>query len=873
MSINEYFESNNWEIVYQNLIPNKNGIFESYDDLNLSKYSLNYLSSIGNNIYLHQKEGIIKYKNGLNVCLSTPTASGKSLVFQVCAIELLNKTPESKILAIYPLKALCSEQEDRFKRMCNTSQMNISVGRIDGGVSMSLRKDILAQNQIIIMTPDVVHAWLLNNISSRGIQKFLSNLKLIVIDEAHIYSGVFGSNSAFLFRRMNHLIKKLNGEINYIAASATIEKPEKHLEMLTGLEFDIVDSRFDGSPQNEKNILMVNPPETTDLLTSITDFIKYLASETNDQFITFVDSRKQTEYIASISKRTSDVDEDSLDLNKSYDALETLDIYPYRSGYEESDRIEIQNHLETGDLKGVISTSALEMGIDIPYLTLGILVGVPRSSTSFYQRIGRVGRSKAGTIIIINNNTVFTRNIFRNPEELLNMPYSQSALYLENQRIQYIHALCLARQGGENDIVNSHNDQSHDEFTTEIKFPNNFVSLCNNERIGEISPELQYMKGQAGEDPHHTYPLRDIDEQYHVEYNRGPERRRLGTLSFSQLMREAYPGAVYYYHTNSYRVYKINRRSKLVEVRHEKKYTTKPTFLPTLIFPNLTEGNIYQTAKYDDLKIIECSLQISESIIGFKERRGPTEIVVNYPLDTQLGLYYNNTKFTRNYFTTGVIFDLPDLNEKNVNVTLLAEIIFEAFLITIPFDRQDVGFGNDKHRKDRPFINKDTKFFSIFDQTYGSLRLTSNLLNQSNLTKILEKTLALAMDEEHFQANNETINVIKKIIFCLEKNPETIKNIDSVYNDIESTELIIMPKSKGLFLNNSNEEFVISDVFYNPQQRKLMYKGNMVSEIENQASDSTLIHIIPIGEILEIPGVSKFGRYNYNTGDIEPVSS
>ncbi|HDQ00682.1 MAG TPA: DEAD/DEAH box helicase, partial [bacterium] len=311
MTINEYLESNDWEIIYQNRIPNKSGIFESYDDLNLSKYSLNYLNSIGKSIYLHQKEGIVKYKNGLNVCLSTPTASGKSLVFQVCSVELLNKFTESRILAIYPLKALGNEQEDRFKKMCDISRMDISVGRIDGGVSMSLRKDILAKNQIIIMTPDVVHAWLLNNLSSKVIQKFLSNLKLIIIDEAHIYSGVFGSNSAFLFRRLNHLIKKLNGKINYIAASATIEKPEKHLEMLTGLEFDVIDSKFDGSPQNEKNILMVNPPETTDLLTSITNFIKYLASETNDQFITFVDSRKQTEYIASISKRTGDTDEDS----------------------------------------------------------------------------------------------------------------------------------------------------------------------------------------------------------------------------------------------------------------------------------------------------------------------------------------------------------------------------------------------------------------------------------------------------------------------------------------------------------------------------------------------------------------------------------
>ena len=871
MTINEYFDSNDWEIVHEKRTPKKHGSFEIYNDLELSKATLNFLKTINENIYLHQKKGIEKFKEGKNVCLSTPTASGKSLVFQACTLEQLDSNPTSKILAIFPLKALGSEQEDRFKKMCSVSGESISVGRIDGGVSMSLRSDILENNNIIIMTPDVVHAWLLNNIGSKRIQKFISNLNLVIIDEAHIYTGVFGSNSAFLFRRLNHLINKLNGKIKYIAASATIENPAQHLELLTGLKFHVIDSEYDGSPQNEKTILMVPPPITVDLLTSITEFIKFLASETENQFITFVDSRKQTEYIASISKRISESDnDDGLDLNKTYDDLEMLDIYPYRSGYEERDRIEIQNHLESGNLKGIISTSALEMGIDIPYLTLGILVGVPRSSTSFYQRIGRVGRSKEGTIIIINNNTVFTRNIFRNPDDLLNMPYSQGALYLENQRIQYIHALCLARQGGENDIINANTNHVDDDFKTEINFPNNFVSICNNERIGEISPELQYMKGQAGEDPHHTYPLRDIDEQFHVEYRRGPERRRLGTLSFSQLMREAYPGAVYYYHTNSYRVYNINRRSKLVEVRKEKKYTTKPTFLPTLIFPNLTEGNIHQAGQFGDLKIIECNLQISESIIGFKERRGPSEIQITYPLSRETGLYYNNTKFTRNYFTTGVIFDHPDLNHKNINTSLVAEIMFEAFLITIPFDRQDVGFGYDKHRKERPFIEKDSRFFSIFDQTYGSLRLTSSLLNQNNLTKIIDKALVLALNEEHFQVNDETIKIIEKIITCLQAKPEIINTDQSQYDEIDVSEVIIMPKSKGLFINNSNEEFLIRDVFYNPKQSKLMYRGNTLSELENNA-DSSLVHIIPVSEVLEIPGVSKLGQYNYDTGEIEAL--
>ena len=875
MSIVDYLKSNNWEIVYTHNIPEKKSVFETYNDLGLSQYSINCLKKIAPNIYRHQKEGLKRIIQGHNVCLTTATASGKSLVFQISSIEQINKNPDSKILAIYPLKALGTEQEERFNKISADSGLNFSIGRIDGGVPVIFRKDILNNNQIIIMTPDVVHAWLLNNLATRTVMSFIKNIKLIILDEAHIYSGVFGSNSAFLFRRLNHIIKKFKGDTKYIAASATIENPESHLEQLTGLKFKIIDSSYDGSPQNSKELLMVNPPISIDLLTAVSDLIKFIAANTDHQFITFVDSRKQTEYIASIAKRRADVDESETNVikNFNYNLLEELDVYPYRAGYEENDREQIQKYLEQGEIKGVISTSALEMGIDIPYLTLGLLIGVPRSATSFYQRIGRIGRINKGVILIINNNTISTKNIFRNPNELLKMPYSQGAIYLQNERIQYIHSLCLARQGGENDIANSYLKIEEEEFNSDINFPENFIKLCNNERIGEIPAELQNMKAQAGDNPNHTYPLRDIDEQFRVEYRRGPEKRRLGSLSFSQLMREAYPGAVYYYGTGSYRVYKVNRKSRLVEVRYEKKYTTKPAFLPVLIFPNMTEGNIYNAIRFDKLKIIECNLQINETIIGYKERRGPTEISVPYPLDKQQGLYFNQPKFTRNYFTTGVLFDHPVLNQNNVNVQLLSEILFESFLISIPLDRQDLGYGADKHRKDRTFVKKDDKFISIFDQTFGSLRLTSSLMEKCHIKRVLEKALSLAKNEDKFSVDMETLNSLKVICSCVDEEPKDIE-IDILPEIDESNlEKVILPKSKGLFLSHSNEEFYVEEIFYNPKMQKLMYRGKLESETIPGKNDSNIIHIVPIEKILEIPGVSEYGYYDYNTGSLKKISN
>jgi len=142
--------------------------------------------------------------------------------------------------------------------------------------------------------------------------------------------------------------------------------------------------------------------------------------------------------------------------------------------------------------------------------------------------------------------------------------------------------LCLARHGGEHDQVSSvFNIKETSDFKSSINWPTGFLELCKSERIGIIPPEFQNMKAQAGDDPNHIYPLRDVDAQFQVKHKRGPVEESRGSLSYSQLMREAYPGAVYYYMTKPYRVYRVRTYARLVEVRHEKRYTTKPSMLPT----------------------------------------------------------------------------------------------------------------------------------------------------------------------------------------------------------------------------------------------------------------------------------------------------
>ena len=547
MQLADYFHQMGWELVYQDGMEGKAGNYKNFSELELSTYSKNFLSRLPNGIYNHQYLGIKEFLQGKHVSIATSTASGKSLIFQISAIELLSKNPNAKILAIYPLKALAHEQEKKWNEVVANAGINAQIGRIDGSVAQTEREKLIKKAQILIMTPDVMHAWLLSKCTHSNILNFIKNIKLIIIDEAHNYSGVFGTNSAYLFRRLLHIIKLLDGSTQLIASSATINNPKDHLQNLTGQEFCLIDQSQDGSPKKPIKFYLINPPPQTDLLSSLSQLMKFILQHTSYRFITFVDSRKQTEYIANIALRREEQDDDVNEEQFFYtDFVKGLPICPYRAGYEEIDRQRIQEHLTEGKLRGVISTSALEMGIDIPFIDLGILVGIPHSSTSFYQRIGRIGRHQEGIILIVNDGSILTETIFRDPKRLLKIPLSESSLYLDNKRIQYIHALCLARQGGEDDSVNNFLGKESDDFSPNVDFPEKFVELCHLERIGEISPEFQTMKAQAGEDPHHVYPLRDVDIQFKVEYRRGPQLRHLGSLSYSQVMREAYPGAVYY---------------------------------------------------------------------------------------------------------------------------------------------------------------------------------------------------------------------------------------------------------------------------------------------------------------------------------------
>jgi len=380
------------------------------------------------------------------------------------------------------------------------------------------------------------------------------------------------------------------------------------------------------------------------------------------------------------------------------------------------------------------------------------------------------------------------------------------------------------------------------------------------------------MKVDAGEDPNHTFPLRDVESQFTVEVRHGGDRDSLGSLSYGQLLREAYPAAIYYYTTRPFRVYKVNVREREVLVRTERAYTTKPQKLPTLVFPNLTDESVRHASTFESIRLIESDLQVRESVCGVKERRGSNEFSYSYPLDfAKASINFPLPLFTRNYFTTGVLVTHPAFDGPGVSIETVGTLLFEAFLMELPFDRTDINVAWDKHRVSALGVTEGERFVAIYDQTYGSLRLTSRLTEPALFLAVCSRATDLAQDYESDGGppNEETVAALDELARQARVEPrlQGATGVGSLATSDDGTaQRVVMPGSAGLNTLRDNEEFEVAAVVYTP--RGLAYRGRRMSNLKDDVVD-----VLPAAALVEIPGVSRMGLYDLDTGCLTDISS
>lgn len=413
-------------------------INERIKDLLHKKYPLG--------LYKYQSQAITEALAGRDICLATSTASGKSLVFMTVALKILLRDPMAKVLAFYPVRALIQDQMDKWHSLLDP--INIQLGYIDGGVPVEQRLRILARSRVVLMTPDVAHAWLMSKVNHRYVDMFLRRMRLLVLDESHVYDGVFGTNMAYFLRRLRAFAA--NHQI--ICSTATIGEPSDFMEKLVGRSMRIFDIDEDSSARPQKSVLLCRS-KSGEPFENAVELLKKLADLDGARFLAFGDSRKMVERIVAATLRQKksasdepepdeDTEEGDEEANQWESSLPDLPrILPYRAGYEAEDRREIQDALAHGGLAGVVSTSALELGLDIGEIKVVVLLNTPPTVKAFHQRLGRAGRRSPAVCLALDDQ----ENI-QSLEEHLARKMEPSWLYLENRYIQYANALYAAQE-------------------------------------------------------------------------------------------------------------------------------------------------------------------------------------------------------------------------------------------------------------------------------------------------------------------------------------------------------------------------------------------------------------------------------------------
>lgn len=692
------------------------------------------LNTLGGKLWLHQAEAIEALGRGENVVVSTGTASGKSLIFRAVAFHKALLAPKSRTLVFYPLKALAADQMRGWQSMANELDLPGNfIGRIDGSVPVKDREAILNTSRIIVMTPDVCHAWLMYRLALPAVRTFVQAISTIVMDEAHTLEGVFGSNFAFLIRRLvaarTHLVRDAQDDrdLQLIAATATILDPANHMKLLTGAAFTAIDHEHDGSPQHGRSVAHVGCPAGEELAVAKELHTRLLQSQQEGSFITFLDSRKGVEALAIASGDATRL------------GLDTADVLPYRAGYDVADRAMIEERLQAGSLKGVISTSALELGIDLPHLRVGVNIGVPATRKSYRQRLGRVGRNSSGCFLIIAPPQAFSSfgTSFRQYHDLSVEP---SYLYLDNRFMQFAHARCFATEQ-ESLGVSLRPPTSAD-------WPDDFDKLYGAARPGGNRPtEFDAIASLGGDNPHLGYPLRNVGElTYQIKVHKDADS--IGDLNHVQALREGYPGGTYLHLASAYEVKGWITSAFDAYVRVSKtspQRRTRPrlkTWVNTGVGESVQDRNLLTG---DHGFLAESVMQITQRVEGYIDER--SGVFHDYRELQQRNP--NLRAQSRNFRTTGVVLGLDHAWFRGEVKRAFVNKLRDVFVREYSVGARDVGVAWSNisvQQWDGGGILGGC--ITVFDETYGSLRLTERIFDK--FQHLLDRVVsgALADDDE-----------------------------------------------------------------------------------------------------------------------------
>jgi DEAD/DEAH box helicase domain-containing protein len=579
-------------------------------------------------LYTHQAEAVNSARKGKNVMVSTSSASGKTLCYNIPVLEAILTEPRSRALYLFPTKALAQDQLRGLRELFSYSLLRLDeFATFDGDTPQAERAEIRKRARVILTNPDMLHIGILPNHQSWS--RLLRHLRYVVIDESHTYRGVFGSHVASVIRRLRRLCYHYGSNPQFICCSATIANPDEHIERLVGLPFEVVSN--DGSPYGGKDFVFWNPPiidrarsvrrsansEATNLFTElVSNGIRSLA---------FTRTRQLTELIYTYSRRKL----------AEASAILARKIKPYRAGYLPEERRKIEQELFNGQLLGVVATTALELGIDIGDLEATVLTGYPGSIASTWQQAGRSGRSKSRSLsFLIGLDNPLDQYFMRHPDSFFGQNFENALVNPDNPYILRAHLLCAAWE-----MPLSSDDKEVFGYALNQELAGLEGQGIFRERRGKwyLSPAIAYpaqsinIRSTSGE----NYALVDASTGSLLE-----------TIEAGVAFFQVYPGAIYIHQGESYLVTELDltTRTAYVVPTDAAYYTQDKELTDLHIIKVIRDKSCGQ------VKVYLGEVEVTTIVVGFKKKAQFTEEVIGEePLD--LPPYH--------FPTIALWFDLP----------------------------------------------------------------------------------------------------------------------------------------------------------------------------------------------------------------------
>jgi DEAD/DEAH box helicase domain-containing protein len=614
-----------------------------------------------NELYSHQAEAVRQVLDGGSIISATPTASGKSLIYNLPVFSELLQNPDARALYIFPLKALARDQVKTINTMAEllpryfADRARTASAVYDGDTTAYMRKKIRENLPSILVTnPDMLHQSMLPYQDSWG--HLFANLTHVVLDEVHTYRGVFGSHMAWVIKRLQRTCRLYGSNPLFLLSSATIGNPEELGRNLIDGPLTVISKS--GAPRPPRHVLLLNPIDSAPAAASM---LLQASIHRGLRTIVYTQSRKMTELIAQWSKRR-------MEDQSEY-------IASYRAGFLPEDRREIEGRLADGSLLGVISTSALELGIDIGNLDICILVGYPGSIMATWQRAGRVGRGMQESLtVLIGHEDALDQHFMRNPDDFFDRDVEPVVLNPKNPAIMKAHLVCMAAEAPLG---------VEDESFAVVDFMS---------QLKQLTAEGQLLQSATGNTwfaarkyPQRMVSLRGSGTRYSILTREG--RQLLGDIDGFRALKDCHQGAIYLHRARSYHVDSLNLESHeiLVSLVKAHYFTRVLTTKETEILETLATVGVGCSRVHFGL------LRVTETISGYqKVLIGSQKVIARIPLDLPPHVFE----------TQGLWLEIPEWirqqSEQNLEhfmggIHALEHAMIGVMPLLVLCDRNDIG--------------------------------------------------------------------------------------------------------------------------------------------------------------------------------------